>query len=660
MDNYRLLEFYQCFSTKEFEEANYYQGNDLGAKWTKEETHFRVWAPTAEQVEVNLYRTGNQDDLQQRIPMQRDMNGTWLANVKGDLNGVYYTYCVAVDGEIKEAVDPYAKAVGINGDRGMVIDLLSTNPPGFAQEQKPAFVNFTDAVIYELHIRDFSADQNSGMIHKGKYLAFTETDTKNSFGDTTGIDYLKELGITHVHLLPAFDYASVDESKQNAPDYNWGYDPKNYNVPEGSYSYDPCHGEVRIREFKQMIQAFHQNGIRVIMDMVYNHTKENMESNFNRIVPGYYYRLAPDGSFSNASGCGSETASERSMMRKFILDSLLYWVREYHIDGFRFDLMGIHDIRTMSEVRRVLNETEPGILVYGEGWTGGLSPLPDWERTLKVNIKNMDSNIAVFNDNIRDGIKGSVFAGSERGFVSGREGMEDTIKFGIVAATQHDGIDYRRVLYSNAPWAAEPTQCINYVSSHDNLTLWDKLNVACPGESRENLIRMNLLADTIVLTSQGIPFFQAASEFLRSKPINEDEKLYEGNSYRSPDSINCIKWDKRSENKMVVDYYKGLIAFRRKHLALRMAKAEEIRSYLNFYFWLDPNIVVYEINHPLDNRMCIIYNANNADKIIHIPEGEWRVYVKGNKAGTEVLEVLTGREVKVEPISAMILIKESL
>lgn len=657
MDNYKLLEYYNCFSTKEFEEANYYQGDDLGAVWTKGATQFRVWAPTAEQVILNLYRSGNEDDLLREIALSKDVSGTWKVLVDTDLNGVYYTYTVTVGGETKETDDPYARAVGVNGERGMVIDLSSTNPEGFLEEHKPTFVNLTDAIIYELHIRDFSINENSGMIHKGQYLAFTELSTKNNFGDDTGITYLKNLGITHVHLLPSFDFSTVDETKLSEPQFNWGYDPKNFNVPEGSYSTDPYHGEVRIKEFKQMVQALHQNGIRVIMDMVYNHTAQGGESNFNRIVPGYYYRLGPDGSFSNASGCGSETASERAMMRKFILDSVLYWEKEYHIDGFRFDLMGIHDIKTMNEVRCVLNEIDPTILVYGEGWTGGLSPLPDWERALKVNIKNMDSGIAAFNDNLRDGVKGSVFSGTERGFIGGRGGMEDTIKFGVAAATQHEGIDYWMVLYSNSPWAAEPTQCINYVSVHDNLTLWDKLNIANPEESRENLIRMNKLAAAIILTCQGIPLFQAGSEFLRSKPIDEERRIFEGNSYNSPDSINSLKWNQRTENKEVVEYYRGLIEFRKAHCSLRMTKAEDIRAYLNFYVWLEPNIVVFELKHPLDDNMIIIYNANNAYKTIHIPEGEWKVCVKGKLSGTNILEVISGKTVLVEPISAMILIK---
>ncbi len=655
MENYRLLEYYHCFSTQEFAEANYYQGNDLGAVWSKEATNFRVWAPTATYVIVNLYKTGHEQDLFRKVPMNKDTFGSWALRIDADLNGIYYTYSVTVDGVEREAVDPYAKAVGVNGDRGMVIDLFATNPSGFTEEVLPPVINPTDAVVYELHIRDFSSDPGSGMRYSGKYLAFTENGTKNSFGASTGIDYLKELGITHVQLLPSFDYATVDETKQPSVQYNWGYDPKNYNVPDGSYSSNPYSGDIRIREFKQMINALHRAGIRVIMDVVYNHTAESMESNFNRIVPGYYYRLAPDGSFSNASGCGSETASERVMMRKFMVDSVSYWVKEYHIDGFRFDLMGIHDIDTMHEIRRVVNEIRPGILLYGEGWTGGLSPLPDWERALKVNVRNMDHGIGVFNDNLRDGIKGSVFSGPERGFVSGREGMEDTIKFGVAAATQHDGIDYWRVLYSNSPWAAQPTQCINYTSAHDNLTLWDKLMLTAPGESRELLVKENLLAAAIILSAQGIPFFQAGEEFLRSKPLNEEKLIFEDNSYCSPDSINSLKWDLVTHNREVVDYYKGLITFRKAHCSLRMTRVEDIRAYLNFYGWLDPNIVLFELMHPEDVKLCIIYNANREDKKILIPEGEWKVYVKGNRAGTEILEHITGGEVTVEPVSALFL-----
>ncbi len=657
MKNHRLIDYYNYFSTKEFVEANYYEDDDLGAVWTKEATHFRLWAPTAERVVLKLYRSGHEEDMLQEISMNKEVKGTWSLQMKGDLNGIYYTYAVTVDGVTKEAVDPYTKGAGVNGNRGMVIDLSSTNPPGFLEEDRLVLENATDAIIYELHIRDFSADPSSGMHYKGKYLAFTERGTKNSYGDKTGIDYLKELGITHVHLLPTFDYSTVDESKLIEPQYNWGYDPKNFNVLEGSYSTDPFHGEVRIKEFKQLVQALHQEGIGVIMDMVYNHTAENEESNFNKIVPGYYYRLTPEGEFSNASGCGSETASERAMMRKFILDSLVFWAKEYHIDGFRFDLMGIHDIHTMNEIRRVLAEINPSILVYGEGWTGGLSTLPDWERALKVNIKNMDTNIGAFNDDLRDAIKGSVFLATEPGFVGGREGMEDTIKFGVAAATLHQGIEYGKVLYSNSSWAAEPTQCVNYNSAHDNFTLWDKLNLSRPWESKEDLMKMNLLAVAIIMTCQGIPFFQAGEEFLRSKPLNNEKTIFEENSYKSGDAINSLKWDEITANKEVVEYYKGLIALRKDHPAFRMTKAEDIQTYLNFYEWLEPNIIVFELKHPEDDEMCIIYNANREAKKLHIPEGEWKVYVKGSHGGRELLEIILGGEINIEPLSAMVLVR---
>ena len=657
MEKERLLEHYRRFAEMESEASGIYQGDDLGAIWTEEETRFRVWAPTAEQVVVNLYKTGEQRDLFQSISMRKASSGTWATAVKGNLNGVYYTYCVTVDKETNEAVDPYAKAVGVNGKRGMVIDLSSTNPSGFLSEIKPEFLQPTDAVLYELHIRDFSIDFSSGMVHKGKYLAFTESGTKNSYGDATGIDYLKKLGITHVHLMPAFDYMTVDEALLQSPQFNWGYDPQNYNVPEGSYSTDPYHGEVRIREFKQMVQSLHQNGIRVVMDVVYNHTKEGIESNFNCIVPGYYYRLTPEGDFSNASGCGNETASERAMMRKFIIDSLLYWNREYHIDGFRFDLMGIHDVETMNEIRTTLDSVEKGILIYGEGWTGGLSPLPYHKRAVKDNIRILNTGIAAFNDNLRDGIKGNVFSSEEKGYITGKEGMEDTIKYGVVAATHHDWVDYSKVMGTSYPWAAEPTQVVNYASAHDNYTLWDKIILSTPFDSTEDRIRMNLLSAAIILTSQGIPFFQAGEEFLRSKPLNEEKTQFEENSYTSSDSINSLKWDLVTENQEVVNYYRGLIEFRKAHSVLRMTKAVEVDSRLRFLKWLDNNLITFILSHPTEGEMCVIYNANNSWKPVHIPDGNWRVYVKGKRAGNEVLDSNTGGVVHVEPISAMILVR---
>jgi len=653
----KLLELYKSFSTDEFERTYTYCGNDLGAVWAEEETRFRLWAPTAELVVLNLYKTSSNNDLLQQYVLSKAANGTWLIVVKGNQHGIYYTYSVTVEGETKEVVDPYAKAVGVNGRRGMIIDLVSTNPTGFMNEKKPLFINSTDAVIYELHIRDFSIDSNSGMFHKGKYLAFTEYGTKNSHGEATGIDYLKQLGITHVHLLPTFDYNTIDETMLSIPQFNWGYDPLHYNVPEGSYSTDPYHCEVRINEFKQMVQALHKNGIRVIMDMVYNHTMFSDESNFNRIVPGYYYRLTEEGDFSNASGCGNETASERVMVRKFIIDSVLYWAKEYHIDGFRFDLMGVHDIETMNELRKTLNELDPSILIYGEGWTGGLSPLSEDKRSVKHNIRFMDTGIAAFNDNLRDGIKGSVFRVEEQGYITGKDGMEDTIKAGVVAATLHEWVDYSRVMSMKFPWAIEPTQVVNYASAHDNLTLWDKIYLSTPFDCHEDRVKMNLLSAAIIMTSQGIPFFQAGEEFLRSKPLNEESTRFDDNSYASPDKVNSLKWDLITENREVVEYYRGLIEFRKTHHALRMTKKKDMNNHLHFLKWLDYNVIAFILTHPTEDDIYVVFNANKTPKQVQVPDGEWKVYVKGKKAGNEVLDINTGGIVVVEPISTVIMVK---
>jgi pullulanase len=472
------------------------------------------------------------------------------------------------------------------------------------------------------------------------------------------VDYLRELGITHVHLLPAFDFMTVDETRLGEPQYNWGYDPQNYNVPDGSYSTDPYHGEVRILEFKQMVQALHHNGIRVIMDVVYNHTMENEESNFNKIVPGYYYRLTSEGYFSNASGCGSETASERVMMRKFMIDSVIYWATEYHIDGFRFDLMGIHDIQTMNELRAVLNELDPSILVYGEGWTGGLSPMPEWKRATKQNIKNMNHGIAAFNDNFRDAVKGNVFRQEEQGYVNGKSGLEETIKACVTASTWHQDVDYGRVVDSlNAAWAAEPTQTVNYISAHDNLTLWDKLILSNRNDSEEILKKRNLLAAAILFTSQGMPFFQAGEEFLRSKPRNTEGTAFEDNSYRSSDAVNSLKWNRCSEYKEVVEYYRGLIELRKKHSGLRMTKAEDIRARLRFLDWSQPNVITFLIQNETKEELCIIYNADSEARAIEIPQGEWKIYMMDSRAGTHILGETSGGLVTVKPISAMLLVR---
>ena len=678
---------HRLFSTKEFEERYTYEGNDLGAVWTEDKTSFRLWAPTAEQVSLKLYHkgseeeaagTGEEEDLIRQVPMKRDVKGTWTVEISGDLNRTYYTYEVTAEGRTREAVDPYARATGVNGNRGMILNLSVTDPEGFSSEQRPKVLPPTDAIIYELHVRDFSADDSSGMSNKGKFLAFTEQGTRNKHGEATGIDYLKELGITHVHLLPVFDYATVDEAKslkqgmepldvdryvneggnakEDEPQYNWGYDPKNYNVPEGSYATDPFDGAVRVKEFKQLVQALHARGIRVIMDVVYNHTYSLEDSAFQKCVPGYYYRKTSEGSYSDASACGNELASERSMVRRFIVDSVVYWAKEYYIDGFRFDLMGVHDCETMNQVRRALDQIDPGILLYGEGWTAGASPLPEEQRAVKANMSKLDTRIAAFSDDMRDGIKGSVFIEADQGFVNGGEGKEEMIKFGITASTPHDQVDYNRTL--SAPWAKEPSQTVNYASAHDNLTLWDKLTLSAPDSSREDRLRMNLLSAAIVLTSQGIPLIHAGEELLRSKPLDESGRHFDENSYRSPDRVNSIKWNDRTVNKEVLEYYKGLIAFRKAHKALRLERTEEIKSCLRFLDMEEPKLIGYVIDAgKTDTTLCLIFNGNKDEKQVQLPPGSWKVYGKGTRAGIEVLETLSGT-IMIEPISAMILAKE--
>jgi len=641
----------EVFALKEFEEIYAYTG-ELGNIYAKEATTFRVWAPTATEVALNLYKEGLGDNLIKSVPMAQDERGTWVQKEDGDLHGVYYTYSVTVNGITQEAVDIYTQAAGANGVRGMVVDLSRTNPEGWDKVERPTLKNPTDAIIYELHVRDLSSDPDSGIKQVGKYLGLTEKDTVSKEGLPTGLSHLLDLGVTHVHLLPSFDYASVDETKLDQGQFNWGYDPVNYNVPEGSYSTDPYHGEVRINEFKQMVKTLHDNNIGVIMDVVYNHTAATVDSNFNKIVPDYYYRKEGD-SFSNGSGCGNETASERAMMRKYIVESVVYWATEYKVAGFRFDLMGLHDTDTMNAVREALDQIDPSIIIYGEGWTAGNTPLLEYQRSLKANASKLN-NIAVFSDDIRDGIKGSVFEAEEGGFVSGKTGMEETIKFGVVGSTEHTGIDYTKINYSDKAWASAPTQTITYASAHDNLSLWDKLASSNPQDSVEDRIKMNKLSAAIVLTSQGIPFFQAGEEILRTKVLPDG--TFDHNSYQSPDSVNSIKWATKSENKDVYEYYKGLIAFRKANPSLRMATTEEVQNSLTFVDNVEANVVAYEIKGTDGGRnIFIVHNANNKEISVTLPQGNWDIYVDGQKAGTEVLSTITDGKAKVNPISTLVL-----
>ncbi|MBE5962553.1 MAG: type I pullulanase [Lachnospiraceae bacterium] len=645
------------FSTKEFEEAFYYDGQDLGVSYTAEETAFRVWAPTASGVSLLLYREGSGENCIEKVLMEADVKGTWYVCKSGDLNGVYYTYEVMVDGVKKETIDPYAKAAGVNGKRGMILDLRTTDPDGFREEKKPEFYQMTDAVIYELHIRDLSVDESSGISKRGKFLALTETGTKNAYGQATGLDHLKELGITHLHLMPSFDFASVDESKTDTEQFNWGYDPLNYNVPEGSYSTDPYHGEVRVKEFKQMVQALHKNGIRVVMDVVYNHTYST-DSSFERIVPGYYYRM--DGEhYTNGSGCGNETASERVMVRKFIVDSVCYWATEYHIDGFRFDLMGVHDIDTMNAVRDALNAIDPSIIIYGEGWTGGYSGLPYEKRALKSAAARLNG-IAVFNDDMRDGLKGSVFDAKDQGFISGKQGVEENIKCSIAGGICHGGIDTGKILGPYG-WAGDAAQCINYVSCHDNLTLWDKLALSCKEISLEDRKRMNKLAAAIVFTSQGVPFIQAGEEFLRSKP-NADHTGYDSNSYASSDATNSIKWNELHTNADIYAYYKELIAFRKKHPGFRYISPHEINQNLTFFDTGIKNVLAYQIHYEgedMQEDLLILHNANPDTVEITLPNGKWTQCADELYTGEAPIKNDDGK-ICVEKISTAIFMLEAV
>jgi pullulanase len=598
-----------------------YNGADLGLTYSAIQSTFKIWSPPAQKAELLIYKNGLTDTASQIISMKKSSNGTWIATLPGNQKGKFYAFRVNIGKKWSNAVpDPYAKAVGVNGRRGMIVDMKETNPANWDKDKSPLFNSPTDAIIYELHIRDASMSANSGIKNKGKFLGLAETGTKNEEGLSTGLDHLKELGVTHIHLLPFFDFYTINETKLDSPQYNWGYEPLNYNAPEGSYSTDPYNGAVRIKEFKQLVKAFHENGLGVVMDVVYNHTMLTENSYFNQLVPGYYYRQTANGKFSNATACGNETASERSMMRKFMLESLKYWVQEYHLDGFRFDLMGVHDIATMNSISKELHKIKSDILLYGEGWTAGACPLPDSLRAVKANAAKLD-RIAVFSDDIRDGIKGSVFKNDDRGFVSGKSGMKESIKFGIVASCSHPQVDYSKVNYSKAPYAAEPYNTITYAECHDNHSLWDKLAVSAVDATEPQRKEMHKLALAIVLTSQGISFLHAGTEFLRSKQGND-------NSYNSGDRINAIDWSLKSKNKDVFDYVKTLIQMRKQHPAFRMATAEQIASNITFTDNLQEGVIAYTIKGAAVNddweNILVAFNANSNRVAFLLPAGKYQ------------------------------------
>ncbi|MDM5438929.1 type I pullulanase [Bacillus hominis] len=626
--------------SEEFDNLFYYGGNDLGNVYTPQHTKFRVWAPTASETKLVTYKKWN-DKIGTEINMQQGEKGTWKAELKGNQKGLFYTYKVKIGDKWTEAVDPYVRAASVNGDKGAVVDLEETNPKKWKANKKPKFKNPEDAIIYELHVRDLSIQPESGIKQKGKYLGVAEKGTRGPEGLKTGLDHMKDLGVTHVQLLPIFDYASVNEENLNEPQYNWGYDPKNFNVPEGSYSTNPYAPTVRITELKQMIQTLHENNLRVVMDVVYNHMYSATESNFHKLVPGYYYRYNEDGTFANGTGVGNDTASERKMMRKFMVDSVAYWAKEYNLDGFRFDLMGIHDYETMNEIRKAVNQIDPSIILHGEGWDLN-TPL---EAELKANQKNAEKmkGIAHFNDNIRDGLKGSVFEEKENGFVNGKENMEDRIKKGITA-----GIDYD----TNSSTYQDPEQVLTYVEAHDNHTLWDKLELTNPGDSEEVRKQMHKLSSSILLTSQGIPFLHAGQEFMRTK-------YGDHNSYKSPDSINQMDWLRRASFNNEVDYMKGLIELRKKYAAFRMTSAEQTKKQVSFID-APKSVMAYSIdgkgNGNKNEYFMVAHNANRESVEIALPsKGPWKVLVDGKQSGSKTLYVVRDNKIKVPALSSLVL-----
>lgn len=632
-----------------------YTGNDLGAVYSPKMTRFKVWAPEAESVKLNLYKQGEGDNLIEQHIMKKSANGTYVFEKQGDCNGIYYTYTVVNHGEEQEAVDPYTKAAGVNGQRGMVINLAKTNPQGFELDGYRNPEHITDAIIYEGSVRDFTMDESSGVFHNGKFLGLTEANTTNHFGEATALDYISGLGVTHVQILPAFDFETVDEKNQKAQ-YNWGYDPDNYNVPEGSYAVSPYDGTVRIQEMKQMVLALHSRGIGVIMDVVFNHTYRRDDSNLQKIVPGYYYRSDETG-YTNGSGCGNEVASDRPMVQKLIVDSLIYWAKEYHIDGFRFDLMGVLDIDTMNVIAERLKEIRPDIYLYGEGWNGGPSSLAEEKRAFKASAKKMPG-IGMFNDDIRDTIKGSVFYDDHLGFVNGGTHLENALRYGITGAVAHPQVDYDA--YGSKPWAKEPGQSINYVSCHDNYTLWDKLSVSCPEASEEKKKAMNRLCAAIVFTSQGVPFIQAGEEFLRSKPLPE-KKGFAENSYNMPDTVNSIKWDNIHEYPDMIAYYKGLMALRKAHPVFRMQSEAEMTQNLCFLSDTPENVVAYLLKgkgaDDTPENILVIFNGNDEEILYNLPEGKWKILVDDKTAGADGKKNIS-EKADVKPLSALVLEKE--
>ena len=614
--------------------------------YSPEKTQFALFAPNdAKKVVVRIYESGLGGKAVKTVKMSRKANEQWTATVKGDLMGKFYTF----DMGNGECPGVFAKAVGVNGKRGAIIDRTKTNPERWCSDKRPIVKSPADLVVYEMHHRDFSIAREDAK-YPGKFLALTEP---------WAIDHLKTLGVNAIHILPSYDYGSVDETRLNEPQYNWGYDPVNYNVPEGGYSTDPYNPEVRIREFKQMVQALHQAGISVILDVVYNHTYDIEHSNFHRTYPDYYYRFTADKKYSNGSGCGNETASDQPMMRKFMIESVKYWINEYHIDGFRFDLMGCHDIETMNEIRKAVDEIDPTIFIYGEGWSAGACAIPNERLGMKANIPQMPG-IAAFSDEIRDALRGPFDDDSKTGWIgtgtrilksSELAVMKESLKFGIAGCIAHPQVDMTKVNYSKEPWALEPTQMMSYVSCHDDMCLVDRLKASLPGISEAELIRLDLLAQTTVFTSQGVPFMLSGEELLRTK-------LGVHNSFESPDSINHLDWSNKTKYPQVFDYYKNLIALRKHHPAFRLGNADLVRKHLEF---LDTpeKVVAYRLKNYAGRDdwrdIIVILNANKTAMEVSIPDGRYTIVCQNGVINEQGMGETTGCKASVGPQSALII-----
>lgn len=623
--------------------------------YNAERTIFRLHAPTTKgeadaanadkrgtkarkpKVTVQLYADGMGGNPIRKVRMRPAGTNLWMATVKGNLDGQFYTF----DALHGETPGVFAKAVGVNGRRGAILDLKKTDPEGWKDDVRPTLMSPSDLVIYELHHRDFSIDASSGLQHKGKFLALTEPKA---------IAHLKKLGINAVHLLPSFDFASVDETRLDTPQYNWGYDPLNYNVPEGSYSTNPYDPATRILEFKKMVQALHKAGIRVILDVVYNHTFDLDNSNFERTYPGYFYRYAKKGQPSNGSGCGNETASEQPLMRQFMLESVKYWINEYHIDGFRFDLMGVHDIATMKAIRAEVDKIDPSIYVYGEGWSAGSCALDGEQLATKAHVGRMPG-IAAFSDDLRDALRGPFSDDTKGAFLAGIPGEEESLKAGIAGMVAHPGVDYGKVNYSKEPWAEEPTQMISYVSCHDDMCLVDRLKAEMPGIGTDELIRLDLLAQTTVLTSQGVPFILSGEEMLRDK-----QGVH--NSYNSPDSINHLDWQNLQRYPQVFAYYSGLIAMRKHHQVFRLGSADAVRKHLKFID-TQPCMVAFALDGTSVgdawHTTIVVLNANREAREITLPAGEYTIVARDGVVDEQGMGTIAGGKIAVGAQSALIL-----